>query len=103
AIDEADEAALDAARARAQAMDSVSGEASGAADSNTLLALYWTLLQKYGRKFPSRHILLMNLDEYLLPLSAGRAAPADLSGIFFRPNYIYRSKAASKPDGFRRF
>jgi glycosyltransferase involved in cell wall biosynthesis len=103
AIDDADEAALDAARARAQAVDSASGEAIVASDIDTLLTLYWTLLQKYGRKFPTRHILLMNLDEYLLPLSAGRVAPADLSGIFFRPNYVYRSKEAKKPAGFRIF
>ena len=101
AIDDADEVAIEAARTRAQAVDSASGKASETAGDDTLLSLYWTLLQKYGRKFPSRHILLMNLDEYLLPLSAGRAAPADLSGIFFRPNYIYRSKAVS--DEFRIF
>jgi hypothetical protein len=65
AIDDADEVAIEAARTRAQAVDSASGKASETAGDDTLLSLYWTLLQKYGRKFPSRHILLMNLDEYL--------------------------------------
>ena len=54
AIDDADEVAIEAARTRAQAVDSASGKASETAGDDTLLSLYWTLLQKYGRKFPSR-------------------------------------------------
>jgi glycosyltransferase involved in cell wall biosynthesis len=48
-------------------------------------------MESYCRRFPTRHILLMNLDEYLFALGAGMEAPADLSGIFFRPSFYYRS------------
>src|SRR5262249_47774809 len=56
----------------------------------------WDLVGKYGRRFPSRHILLMDLDLYQLALSTGQPAPADFSGIFFLPHFIYR--ADSRPS-----
>jgi glycosyltransferase involved in cell wall biosynthesis len=92
-LDEADEAALYAARAYAEGIGKKPPEGTGTR-TDGILTLFWALVEKYSRRFPSRHILLMNLDEYLLALSAGRRAPADFSGIFFRPNYYYRSENA---------
>jgi glycosyltransferase involved in cell wall biosynthesis len=90
-LDEADEAALDTARANAERIRQTQ-KYQTESDSNGLLTLYWAMLEKYGNRFPSRHILLMNLDEYLFPLSAGLRAPAAFSGIFFRPDYYYGSE-----------
>jgi glycosyltransferase involved in cell wall biosynthesis len=62
-----------------------------------LPTLHWELVVKYGRRFPSRHILLMNLDLYPLALSTGRPAPADFSGIFFLPHFHYRCASTDRP------
>ena len=86
-LDDADEAAIYAL----QAQDEPFGPTPKGTDAHPRsVQLYWALVEKYGRKFPSRHILLMNLDEYLFALGSGRRAPADLSGIIFRPDFFYR-------------
>jgi glycosyltransferase involved in cell wall biosynthesis len=63
----------------------------------------WDLIEKYCRLFPSRHILLMNLDEYLFPISAGRRAPADFSGILFRPEFFYAPAGSFRRRVFHAF
>jgi glycosyltransferase involved in cell wall biosynthesis len=81
ALDDADEAALNAAHAYLAGIGS---------KPEHLPTLHWELVERYGRRFPSRHMLLMNLDMYQLALSTGRPAPADFSGIFFLPHFYYR-------------
>ena len=90
ALDAADEASLYALRAVAEDMEG----APSATDSHPdgLLKFHWALVEKYGRKFPSHHIFLSNLDEYLFALSTAQRAPADFSGILFRPDFYYRSE-----------
>jgi glycosyltransferase involved in cell wall biosynthesis len=90
-LDDADEASLYALRAIAEGIE---GALPNATDSypDGLLKFHWALVEKYGRKFPSRHILLLNLDEYLFALGAAQPAPADFSGIFFSPDFFYRSE-----------
>jgi glycosyltransferase involved in cell wall biosynthesis len=88
ALDEVDEAALNAAQAYFAGIGP---------KLEYLPTLHWELVVKYGRRFPSRHILLMNLDLYPLALSNGRPAPADFSGIFFLPHFYYRCASTNGP------
>jgi glycosyltransferase involved in cell wall biosynthesis len=98
-LDAADETSLYALQALAEGIGEPPREGSDTRPGG-LLRFYWDLVEKYGQKFPSRHILLMNLDEYLFALSSGRRAPADFSGIFFRPDFFY---SADFPEtSFRR-
>ena len=88
ALDDVDEAALNAAHAYFAGMGP---------KLEYLPTLHWELVEKYGRRYPSRHILLMNLDLYPLALSTARPAPADFSGIFFLPHFYYRPGSAEAP------
>ena len=88
ALDDVDEAALNAAQAYFAGIGP---------KLENFPTLHWELVEKYGRRFPSRHILLTNLDLYPLALSTGRPAPADFSGIFFLPHFYYRSASTDAP------
>jgi glycosyltransferase involved in cell wall biosynthesis len=98
ALDDSDEAALDTTRAY---LHGLGPKPDGIGDNP--LMLYWALVEKYGRRFPSRHILLMSLDDYLVPLSMRQQASADFSGIFFLPRYHYRSENADPSFRLRVF
>ena len=61
-LDDADECALYALRAAAaEAAAQASSKASGRGPEGILM-FYWSLVEKYGQRFPTRHILL---DEFL--------------------------------------
>ena len=92
-LDDADERSIYALRASAEAAARASSKDS-AHEPEGILMFYWSLVEKYGRRFPTRHILLMNLDEYLFAIGSGRRAPAHFSGIFFRPDFYYSSEHA---------
>jgi glycosyltransferase involved in cell wall biosynthesis len=86
-----DEAALYALQAGAEGIEENPGREIDPPGGG-YLKFHWALVEKYACFFPSRHILLLNLDEYLFALSSSQPAPADLSGIFFRPDFFYRSE-----------
>ena len=87
-LDAADEDSLHDLRARAEGIE---GQQEAGMSQKSLAKLYRALLEKYCSLFPTRHILFMNLDEYLIAISTGEPAPADISGIFFRPDFYYAS------------
>jgi glycosyltransferase involved in cell wall biosynthesis len=88
ALDEVDETALNAAQAYFAGIGP---------KLEYLPTFHWELVVKYACRFPSRHILLMNLDLYPLALSTGRPAPTDFSGIFFLPHFHYRCPNTDGP------
>lgn len=99
-IDEDDETVLEACLLYSYGIGS-KPEQQLKAFHGSISAQFWSLVQKYGARFPARHMLLMNLDECLVALSAGQRAPVDFSGIFFRPGFLYRdSVSADKFDVF---
>jgi glycosyltransferase involved in cell wall biosynthesis len=54
-----------------------------------------SLLDKYCKRFPTRHVLLMNLQENILSLGAQIRAPTSLSGIVFLPGFFYLAEMAA--------
>jgi glycosyltransferase involved in cell wall biosynthesis len=61
------------------------------------------LLERCVRRYPTRHVLLMNLQENILSLGALNRVPASLSGIIFLPFFFYRSERANASFGIRMF
>ena len=88
-LDQGDESHLYSLKAAAQIPINEFAATQKSGPQEGFLSFTWDLVEKYGQLFPSRHILLINLDEYLFPISAGRRAPADFSGILFRPEFFY--------------
>jgi glycosyltransferase involved in cell wall biosynthesis len=98
ALEEGEESILEATRAYADNLGPKPKEIANARGG--LWMGYWSLVEKYAHKFPSRHVLLMNLDEYLVALGTGQHASVPFSGIFFLPSYYYRAENTDVP--FRR-
>ena len=98
AIDPEDEAVLDTAREYADSRGT-KDEKPFDPHCHPRAGFFWTLLDKYFARYPTRHILLMNLEEYVLALGAQRRAPTSLSGVIFLPGFHYL--AEMKDASFR--
>jgi glycosyltransferase involved in cell wall biosynthesis len=99
-LDPEDEAVLRAAR------EIASGDSAKVEGPLVLphSATYFSaLLERCVRRYPSRHVLLMNLQENIFSLGALTRLPATLSGIIFLPFFFYRSERADAAFGVRMF
>jgi glycosyltransferase involved in cell wall biosynthesis len=102
ALDAEDEAALVATREFA---NNLGGKTAKPLDGLPLpnAGFSWALLDKYFTRYPTRHILLMNLEENLIALGSQKRAPASISGIIFSPGFHYRAEMAEASFRMRAF
>jgi hypothetical protein len=56
----------------------------------------WNLVLKYIQIHQPTHVLLMYFDLFMLATWLGRSAPCAVSGIYFRPDFHYKT-----PSGFK--
>jgi glycosyltransferase involved in cell wall biosynthesis len=102
ALDPEDEAALLAAREYANNLIVKEADQSDS-DARSRVDLAWDFLGKYIARYPTRHILLMNLEESLIALGAHKRAPASFSGVVFLPWFHYRAEMAEASFAMRAF
>jgi glycosyltransferase involved in cell wall biosynthesis len=99
-LDPEDEAALGASRERANGDSAKAKRPAVLPHSATFFSM---LLERCIRRYPTRHVLLMNLQESIFPLGALKRVPISLSGIVFLPFFFYRSETANASFGIRMF
>ena len=102
ALDPEDESVLRAAR---EFTNDGSGKVEGPAipvlpHSATFFS---SLLERCVKRYPTRHMLLMNLQENIFPLGALKRAPTSLSGIIFLPFFFYLDETVDASFGVRMF
>ncbi|KAA9353743.1 glycosyltransferase [Larkinella humicola] len=56
----------------------------------------WNLVLKYGQTHQPSHVLLMYFDLFMLATWLGRSAPFAVSGIYFRPDFHYKTRPGIK-------
>ncbi|GAB3701603.1 hypothetical protein GCM10027592_29950 [Spirosoma flavus] len=51
----------------------------------------WNLLRRYVQEYQPSHVLLMYFDIFQMGLWLGRKVPCKVSGIYFRPDFHYKT------------